>query len=214
MELVAWNIVLAANKFNPSIFTPLWLVKNKIVDEETLETPCITTDAVSQIQTQEFFLNVFPEILQFSPRVAPEHESALVESKVWAMVSSLPQTPYTAIGVNFFWHVLTGEEPITDFTRRMFYKKVNRLYEEFDVPDAQFGAYFSKDGPDGVRVKLDIKPIVIDLAGVKTAKVQFAFNFHKDLGGAASLEEIHGVLKMWSPAKEQSEGLIKKATGK
>lgn len=49
MELISRNAVVAANKFNPSILTQMWLIRNEIVAEDEFENWCVFSNAAVQI---------------------------------------------------------------------------------------------------------------------------------------------------------------------
>jgi hypothetical protein len=120
-------------------------------------------------------------------------------------VSRLPHTPYSAIGLNFTWHLDPEETGIGEFSRSIFYRDTS-LFREFDTEDARYGGYLSKNVL-GCRLKLDIKPIIMSIPTRKDY-LQFAFNFHLDLSGDNPVEEILSLLTRWNEAKGLSSRIV------
>jgi hypothetical protein len=206
-ELVGSNVVVTANQFNPSILTQLWLVKHGVLLEEDLEAGFVFSEGVSQIQAKEFQMLIVPQMLQFVPKPG-ENEGALVEGKIGAIINALPHTPYTGIGLNITWHFTPGQEKITQLTRRLFCTNNAAPFSFFSDPDARFGSYLSKDF-DVFRLKLDIKPILTKATDEPaTDRLQFAFNFHKDLAADTAIDDCRKVLSLWDMAKREAERIV------
>ena len=74
------------------------------------------------------------------------------------------------------------------------------LHSLFDVKDARFGGYFSKDFL-GTRLKLDIKPVIKK----ELEAFQAAINFHVDLTEGDPVKLALGSLKNWSALRKYSE---------
>lgn len=214
-ELVASNVVVTANQFNPSIVNQVWLLKNGIVSEDDFESAAIFAEGVSQIQTKLFQLLVVPQMLQFviKPGLAEKEESRIAQ-KVGSIVNALPHTPYVAIGLNFVWHLKEESEGMRELTRRLFFKPGRPPFSLFDVPDARFGAYLSKDF-DKLRLKLDIKPIVVKEADkAEEDRLIFTFNFNKDLTPENAVSAIGESLLLWDAAKIEAKKIVSDTLGR
>ncbi len=205
MEQIAAVAVVAAKNFNPSILSQLWLVREKVVGPEDFRPGCLFSDQVSQVETQSFQLIVLPQQLQFAPKCAPEEETSLISEKLGKIVRALPHTPYAAMGLNFIWHEDSGN--IAELTRTLFYNGEKALFMEFDTADAKFGSYLSKDW-QGLRLKLDIRPVLLDTGAEKRERLQLTFNFHLDLLGENAADKIAQTLGLWVSAREESQRLI------
>lgn len=209
------NVVVAARQFNPSIFKQLWLVKNDIVDEDDFGDGCWFSDPAVNVETGRFGLLVVPPQLQFVPKVSPEEQERLIVEKVGAVVGALPHTPYTAVGLNFFWHLRPEVSDVPALTRRLFHVPEKPLFRQFESQDARFGGYFSKDIL-GCRLKLDIKPILLPSAEEeeKIEVLQFAFNFHLDVPqeGDDAVRCIHRQLEHWDEARTEATRIVEEAT--
>ena len=212
LELVRSNLVIAARHFNPSVFSQLWLVRNGIMEEQEFSSGCVFTEQAVNIDSHEFAMLVVPPQLQFAPKVTPGEQASLIVTKVGGIVRALPHTPYTAIGLNFFWHVRPEDGSVVALTRGLFYNGTHPLSELFNTEDARFGAYFSKDSL-GSRLKLDAKPLTVQRKEERTEVLQFAFNFHLDLpedrDKAVSAIERH--LKIWDQAREESMSITRQS---
>ena len=203
------NIVIVAKQFNPSIIDRHWLVKNEILTEADFKEGCVFIPVLSQVRTQQFDLIVLPEQLQFSPASDLTKPAEVVSHKLGQIIDKLPETPYSAAGINFMWQLSPPEGDTRIVCRNLFFRHGSRLYDLFDRDDAQFGAYLSKDEM-GCRLKLDIKPIIVDKGEGKAQALNIAFNFHRDLFPDNRLSSIHDLLERWEEA-ERLAGSIAKA---
>ncbi len=209
VELVGSNLVITAHHFNPSIFSQLWLVRNSILQEDEFAPGCVFSDQGANVEAQEFGLLVVPPQLQFVPKVPQDRQGDLVVSKVGKIVEVLPHTPFTAVGMNFFWQVEPQDADVPALTRSLFYESDRGLYRLFDTEDARFGAYFSKDVL-GCRLKLDVKPIIHQTEDEPRELVQFAFNFHLDLPkeGNNIIPRIEQHLQIWDEAGAEAARIV------
>ena len=190
-EMVAPNAVIVANSFNPSVFSPLWLVKQKLAEEDEILPGAIQSEVVTNVRTKRYALLVMPQQLQFVP-AAPDLAADLAAGVVGRIIETLPHVPYTAAGINFVWFADPAEEGVATASRRLFFRE-GPVFRHFGEPDAHFGTYMSKAVLGG-RLKLDIKPVTLK-KGVSDAaphRLQFIFNFHRDATDVGSLVEHIG----------------------
>jgi hypothetical protein len=209
-ELKVQSIVILAQNFNPSVFNQHWLVSNNFLDEKDILPNSLFTPAFAQIISSKCNLLVLPEQLQFSSTNLDYTETNLNNCLI-PILRKLQETPYKAVGINFNWFINDeGNKTICDLSRELFYRKDSDIYSKFDTNDARFGIYLSKDF-DGVRLKLDIKPIKFAEIGSSIVKdyIQLSFNFHMDLGPDNYFENLIAVLKKWDSFRKESENLTK-----
>jgi hypothetical protein len=206
ITLFLQNVVIAAKQFNPSIMSELWLVRNQIIAEGSCLPGSVFADALVNVITREFTLIALPNQLQFVP--TPADAGALVNNKVGEILRLLPHTPYKAIGLNFLWHVI-GED-VVQLSRDLFYREDSSIFRAFNTTDAQFGAYLSKQML-GMRMKLDIKPIVVEGNGPKEGRLQFGFNFHYDAPTTNAAEDLQRVLHNWDAVATSASDLVHNA---
>ena len=215
IDLAISNVVVAAHQFNPSIFKQLWLVKNHIVDEDDFGDGCLFSDPAVKVESGRFGLLVVAPQLQFVPKVPPEEQEQLIVEKVGAMVQALPHTPYTAVGLNFFWHLRPEDSDVPALTRELFHVPKKPLFRQFESEGSRFGGYFSKDIL-GCRLKLDIKPIFLppEEEGENNEVLQFAFNFHLDVPqeGDDAVRCIERQLGHWNEARDAATQIVEETT--
>jgi hypothetical protein len=208
-EGIGSNVVVVAQHFNPSVVNHLWLVRHGLMAEEELEPGSIFVDGLVQVCTRRFILLVTPEQLQIVPRVTNDEQDVLITNAIGTIVRTLPHTPFRALGLNFTWHLVPDEGDVRTLTRRLFYIPHRPLFQDFDVPDANFGAYLSKN-IFGYRLKLDAKPVTVPMPeGPSEDRLQILFNYHADLpqeGEAATT--IEGLLGHWRQAAEESRRIV------
>jgi hypothetical protein len=214
IELVRSNLVITAHQFNPSIFSQLWLLRNGIVREDEFSPGCLFSDQAVSVECEQFALLVLPPQMQFAPKVPAQSEAELVEQKVGAIVRALPHTPYSAIGLNFIWDLEPEDGDVGAMTRALFFNADRGICQVFDVEDARFGAYFSRD-LFGCRLKLDVKPITRQRGDERRELVQFAFNFHLDVPQETdeAVAAIERQLGIWDDARDEAARIVQEATG-
>lgn len=210
VQLAGTNVIVAARQFNPTVFSQLWLVRNGLLAEEEFGSGYIFSESFVQAATPRFLLLVVPSQLQFTPSELGEGQQELILEKVGRIVERLPHTPYVAVGLNFVWHMHDEDSTIERLSRELFFKGESELYRRFDAEDARFGAYLSRDVL-GCRMKLDIKPVSLEESSLQEMqRLQFAFNFHRDLSNAAGdpVGLIHRMLERWDEAKAESMQIV------
>ncbi|MEQ9588028.1 MAG: hypothetical protein RJS97_08750 [Parvibaculaceae bacterium] len=205
--------VIVARQFNPSIVRDNWLIQHGIIEADDLQPGCVFTDMLVQLRSRQFHLLVAPEQCQFTPLVAPNEQQHLVVEKVGTIVRTLPHTPYTALGLNFQWHLTPENATVEELGRRLFFVPESPIHRELDSADARFGGYISKDAL-GFRLRLNAKPIMQVHQGQERHLVQFGFNFHLELPDNQDerIDAIEVALNRWNEAQAESERLSQLAT--
>lgn len=202
--------VVVAQQFNPSVFSQVWLVRHGLLGEDDFLPGCMFTDVLVQVRSRRFHLLVVPEQLQFVPNAPSGEQQGVISEKLGTIVRTLPHTPFKALGLNFNWHLTPQDGDVARFTRDLFFREDRALFRSFGAADSQFGGYLSKNVL-GFRLKLDVKPIIVNLReGNETRsenRVQFAFNFHADLGENAA-QEIEQHLLRWNEVRTESESIL------
>ena len=208
VQLAESNCVIGAKQFNSSIFSQIWLVRNKILDESEFRPGCLFSDDVAKIESDQFGLLILPPQLQFVPKTEPKTHGELVATKLRAVVHLLPETPYTGIGLNFHWLVWTKEERGEPLLRSLFRNSAHPVYNHFDQEDASFGAYLSQD-MIGCRLNLNILPITFTESEKTTLRLRFAFNFHLDLDDReTNVPRIEEHLERWDEASSLAWSIV------
>jgi len=193
------NSVVLARQVNPSILTPQWLMQQHLIAADAIRDGTLIASQLVQIRTDDFELLVIPDRLQLAPTCAPERQGELVRHILGGIVNSLPHTPYVAVGFNFNYHVFYREEDFAARIRWLFHD--NPVSASFNVPDARFGAYYSKDF-SVFRLNLDIKPIIVPEQG---EAILFHFNFNRDINAAGIIQDTLG---HWDEARHMATTLM------
>jgi hypothetical protein len=209
IETTDRNAVIIANPFNLTLINSVWLYKNNIFTEEELKDGRALPNYI-EIRSNQFRLTLLPDRLQFS--ISPEYDGAknLLISKVGKIIEELPHTPYTAAGLNFTYHVTPEDGDIGKLGKSLFCHAGSKWCDEFDDDDARFGGYFSKNIMDS-RMRMDVKPLTLKAPGTPDIeKLQFSFNFHKNISEDNACDAILAFLKEWDDAENIARNISEK----
>jgi hypothetical protein len=197
------NSVVIAQNVNATIFSQLWLVEKGLVGRDEFGDGCVFSPGFCQVQTASYSLLVLPDRMQMTIYQNASDPQATVRNLLGKIVEFLPETPYRAVGLNFNWHLTYPDGSPEHSTRRWFFHE-NAISTAFGSADCRFGAYYSKDVFDGVRLRLNASPIVHEgqqLLGL-------AFNFNRDLAPPrVAKDDILGLLGRWNEAAEMAKGI-------
>ena len=207
MEKLQANVVIIARQFNPSIISQHWLIKNNILAEDDFEDGSVFSPVMVNVQSTVCHILVLPDQLQFSPKTNSESEQALLNSKLGDIIKLLPHTPFVAAGINFSWHVNRNDMSLSTLSRKLFFRADDPLCQAFNTEDARFGSYMSKD-VIGCRLKLDVKPVTINLPEGTIERLQFAFNFHRELTENNGVDGIVDLLTKWDSAQKMAFDIV------
>lgn len=225
-NLTACSAVLVAHDVNMSIFKPVWLGRQEILTEEELTGEVIVTPALVRIPTDRFELLILPDRIQMRPAQKCDKAQASLLRVLGGIVTKLPHTPFTALGLNFEYMIRPSEG--VDFGERNE-EQFAAAFSRGSTPEAQedirFGAYFALDVL-GMRLRADFKPVQVesrvDAEGLESPApceaMRAKFNFHRDLVAPgselpASAGEILEMLGAWDSAAAYVSGLASGALG-
>lgn len=211
------SIVVIAKDFNISIFKPFWLMKNKIFHEEEFQGNILITPPAVQIPTDNFQFVLLPDRLQMSMhRQYPDAKSD-IDRIVGGIVKTLPQTPYTAVGINFNYLIAPEDEDVfSSWNRKLFACPLSDKIQSPKENNARFGSYFSLDVL-GTRLKIDVRPIkalpnienLFKSWHVGQDLMRAHFNFHSDIINVDSpSDSVLDKLNKWPDALALSQQTI------
>ncbi len=210
------GIVIIAQSFNPSIFSETWLSKNFVVEPEHLMgTRFFAPEAARfQIDDKDTIVEITPERLQILFKILGASANFDTQLNIpIQIVEALPHTPYQSMGINFDYFIeLSNGQDFLKYNRSLLGTGEYKLLNEFAVPDARFGRYFSKDYRNA-RLKLSIIPVTKPGKGSENSLdlVQFSFNYHFEVS-SIDVEErskkLCEYMRDWSSLKSYSEALV------
>lgn len=219
VELVNASAVVVGHDVNLSIFRPPWLRDQKILSDEELAGEVVMTPLMVRIPAPSFELLILPDRVQVRPLDDPGKAQSDILRVLGGIVSTLPHTPFSAIGLNFDY-VMTPDEH-TEF--QSWNKESFATPFSVDVigsaqEEGRFGAYYSFDTL-GMRLKADLKPVRrteqaergILKSSAGPEEMLGKFNFHRDLKERPAVGEILQVLGRWGDAASLALTMAKSA---
>lgn len=202
MSLRGANIVVLASNYNPSIVSKDWLVRKGIITGNI--TGFVHVPPMSNVETDEISLVVDEHRLQVTLRTPGESAVALLGGIVESFVTSLPETPYTAVGMNYAFAVpqhlcAIGDlfRPDAETVRRVFADD----YELGVIVSFLFNPY---------RVRVNVPPARESPSGEKEMVV-LDFNFHcAAMGSDAVVNRLSNLSDTLDKAKSVVQGVCGK----
>ncbi len=207
------TVVLVANQFNPSILSEHWLAKHGIVPDDETERKTLMVPGLSQLVTARFAIEGRPNRVQVT-LASPLDETAptVVLDTIGRIAQLLPETPYSALGLNFHWQAAsTDRDRVASGQREMFAAAGSPVYGFFAASDARFGAYLSKDVL-GFRLKLIVLPVTPETDDGPAEGMNCQFNFHKALDHDAGPSAVAQAIGLWPDALAISRDMFAATT--
>lgn len=211
VELFNSSVIIVAHEFNMSIINSIWLYKKGIFTEEELKNRPSLPFLV-EAGSEDFNFRLIPDRLEFSINPKYDKPIKVLLKKITKIITELPETPYSATGFNFIYHVLPENNDIGKLSKSLFCFSNTNFCKSFDSDEARFGGYFSKNAL-GTRLKLDIKPMTLNLPKETKEVLQFSFNFHLKLLEDDNYKTILALFDKWDEAKELSNNILNDGIG-
>lgn len=189
-ELIRANIVVLAKNHNPSIVSKEWLAQNKIIEEQIISFTHLPV--LSVIDTDNFKLVVDEDRLQLSiKKISPDNLKALPQI-ILKHINQLPETPYKAIGFNYFYRVGIGQENLKDVLL---------------INDKRLMEIFSENYAFGGIIKFQFMDFMVTLTSHPTSNREITgeFNFHFE---ANNRDEIIKKLYEYPDTKKRAEEIL------
>jgi hypothetical protein len=213
--------VVVANELNLSIFKPLWLVDQGILRREEMTDEFIVSPVAVRAQTTTFELLIMPNRIQLRMLKSSDQDYEILSRIVGGIVSKLPHTPYTAVGLNFDYILGIGSgEAFEVWNQHWFGSKFAAIVAK-DVPqNVRFGSYVSIDA-FGMRLKIDAKPIRNTPSTDESRTslrpgeeaIRMSMNYHLDLKQPVDVGEILACLKNWPNAAALADDISERIVG-
>lgn len=205
-------LVVTAQSFNPSIFSQVWLVREVGINEKCFAGTTVVTPQAAQHELSNMQMLVIPARLQVTVKPGDDDAALSAAKLVTKIVEKLPHTPYQAVGMNFdYLLTFASTEEFIAKDRALFLTQTTPLKGFFDLPDARYGGYFSRNLGD-VRLKLDIKPRGPSGEVGVGEHLMLNFNFHLALSNGTdrpSWERVAETLGRWAEFRDLTKQLLK-----
>lgn len=225
--LMTQDIVLIG-LFNPSKFDRYTFIKNKILKEDEILDQSLFLPENVNIVTRDFNIIINPNQLIISSLNGYHKKLSEILLKILNVTEILT---LNASGFNFRYFIkpIYNESEISEFVKSKFYNPNNPIQSEYFNEDSMFGFYSSKNFKN-TRMKLDVKPITINLISqnnqlvqkvtldkelsksisVNNKSVQFEFNYHKDYNiSENSIGVLKELIENYQTYKSESDKIIK-----
>lgn len=213
-KLLSQNVVIVTQDVSTTMFNQYWFIHNGIFSPEEILADSIFVPGLTNLSTQECNLIITPNQFQFNVKSDDSTTSCkCITERLMRIVEKVSGAgiQMKAIGLNFIWKIFEENIGIPQFSKRLFYLPSSNLHQEFDVGNARFGTYASKDFLQS-RLKLDIKPVISDgRTGDPNEFILASFNFHRDLtidNSEQSTTELLEQLKSWNLYYDESARLV------
>ncbi len=212
-KLLSQNVVIVTQDVSTTMFNQYWFIHNGIFSPEEILADSIFVPGLTNLSTQECNLIITPNQFQFNVKSDDSTTGRkCITERLMRIVEKVSGAgiQMKAIGLNFIWKIFEENIDIPQFSKRLFYLPSSHLHQVFDVKDARFGTYVSKDFLQS-RLKLDIKPVISDGTGEPNEFILAAFNFHRDLtidNGEQSTVELLEQLKSWNLYYDESARIV------
>lgn len=191
-SLEGTNVVILATHHNPSIASKEWLTQRKIIEENVNK--FIHTPVVSSVETDSYALFVDTERLQMSIKNISAENIENLPKIAERYISQLPETPYTAIGFNYTYSIMS---------------EAGNLKVIFSPNDKKFKELFSENYQLGGTIRFKFEDFIVRLnfqpPFLPDEKLNADFNFHFE---SKDIQEIKKKLRMYLESKKEAEEIL------
>jgi len=186
------SIVILARNYNPSIVSREWLLSKGIVTEPVVN--FVQVPAFSMVEGELVQLVLDENRLQLILKQPNRDNLAVLTGCASRFVESLPETPYTALGLNFRFSVSSSRLNLAILLAPKA-RSLRRLFgDEYEVGGRIEFKY------NGFRVRVDIP-----VEGPRGEFAHVAFNFHADVKGS---DETLVRVSQHRAALEKAEAIV------
>jgi hypothetical protein len=179
-----------AKSHNPSIVSKEWLLEKGIVEGRVSD--FAHTLIFSHVETENFKIFLDPDRLQISVKnLTPENMTNLPKIAE-KYIDNLPETPYTAVGLNYLFHCTA----------------VTNLKTIFSPDDRKFKKLFSENYKlDGIlRFKFNDFNVALTLKHLADEEIAAKFNFHFD---GKEIEQFKEKFKSYLEMRKKAEEILR-----
>lgn len=211
-KYIADKNIVFVGVFQPSKFDKFFFIKNNIFSEDEILEPTVFNQDISQVITGR--TNV---VVLFNQVIITQVNTVEDDLMDIAMnILSILARDVTALGINFTWNAKPQVSLQVD-SKLLFFNENNKMFANFfNVPDAVYGSYVSKDIENG-RLKLNINPQIVkqvkEAGDVKQTQIlaeiiNFAFNFHFEIENKEFNKILFDAIGNYYILKKDSENIM------
>lgn len=218
--------VVAIGAFNPAIFSPDWLERNNLIGKDDLDearkcASLIVSQQVTSYETDWFSLQVVED--QFTAQSKGALTPAFSDL-VSGILSLVPHTPVTAIGVNFFGHYKMSDADQYHHVGDVLAPKA--IWKELFPGDsinagmADLTMLIQKTDENRIAVSKDQKRISVQPSSKLRCGLFFSYNDHHEVkatdGAATQAEVAVNIISanwepVWHDAVRVFDGILSRA---
>ncbi len=211
--LVNASVVIVAHDVNLSVFNPVWLVREGVLEEAELDWErSIFMPSMIQIHTRSCEFSVFPNRLQLTFPPDGPHLQPEILKILGTIVAKLPHIPYSALGMNLDYLITPIESEFVEWNQRVFGAQVASNLG--GVTD-RYGSYYSTNAINR-RLRTTCRPMRLDEKNCppnwgqadNQEVVKIDLNYHMDLDKSDSNSVIFKSLGEWDIIKQHADGVI------
>jgi len=195
INLTDTNIVILAKNHNPSIISKEWLKLRGVVEENENFSRFTHTPFLSYLETDNFRFIVDIERLQISLVKISDENIEKLPNITKKYISQLPETPYTALGLNYNYNIELQAESL----KKIFHPNKDKFTKLF-TEDHQLGGIIMFSHSN-FMVKIDIKPIFNE-----AEKIIVNFSFYCD---SKKIEKIKKMIKSYFEMRDKTQEILK-----
>jgi len=130
-QLIQSNIVVLANKHNPSIISKEWLIRNDIIEENIINFTHMPV--ASLVETTNYNLVVDQNRLQLSVKNLTPDTIKLLPQFIMKYMEKLPETPYIAIGYNYSYDIKLEQKLLKELLKLNDRKLTKTFSEGYNI---------------------------------------------------------------------------------
>jgi len=194
LKLNGVNIVILAKNHNPSIISKEWLRDKKIIEGDI--TNFVHTPAFSVVETEIVSIVEDPDRLQISlKKDFPENVTRLQEIAC-RYIEQLPETPYTAIGINYLYSI---------------YSEKNVMTRIYSVNEEKFSKLFPESYQLGSFIKFKYGDFLVRFSlQPEDSKIIADINFHCEV---QNTQGIRDGMERFPQTKGKAEEILEEFFG-
>lgn len=212
-ELTNASAVIIAHDVNVSILKLPWLEKHGILTREDLTGEVVVTTGFTRVSGDNFEFLALPDRIQMRVQDS-DHAQADILRVLGGIVSTLPHTPVTALGMNFDYVVRTEPDGnFAEWNRIRFASPCDLVVARQSGVEARFGTFVSFVVHD-MLLKADIKPCKVKTENDKNNEpqeiegMQVKCNFQADFHESPATPEILKRLAAWDDLERFSADFV------